>query len=345
MKHIFMVHSHITYLAALGTITREKIADGDYLLLSEGYRRSDPVPVHPQIQFSNSRRYMLRHPLRWLQPDKATDRVIDDFIGDDTFTAYVNAFYFLSRVVCTHARCAGVHFIEEGYSAYRKGIPFDSYGHYQRNHGKRQRRIWESLLLLIRGFSFRLQSFPVFYDAYTNVEGIEFYGFSPDTFVGVAETRVVSFDQIRKRFPFPRQASIDGATLWIGDDIIEVYGYPRQYYKQCLEKGFITFLKSRGITEIVIKFHPGETAQEREWQLELFASYQITTRLIPDQVILETELCESQGVTLCGFHSSLMLYAAFMGHKSISFDRYLIPDANVSNEVKSDVFRKYVECL
>lgn len=33
MKHIFVVHSQITYLAALAIICEEKMVDDDYLLI------------------------------------------------------------------------------------------------------------------------------------------------------------------------------------------------------------------------------------------------------------------------------------------------------------------------
>ena len=97
MKHIFVVHSQITYLAALAIICEEKMVDDDYLLIGfKSFNYTLPVNI------VTTRGQKIWGGRMGVASD--VDRVVNHFIGNDSFIAYFSVVDKLARLLLTQDR-------------------------------------------------------------------------------------------------------------------------------------------------------------------------------------------------------------------------------------------------
>lgn len=337
MKHIFVVHSNITYLSALGVIAARGLADGDYLLVSEGFSRSHPVAINvlPYLGGFKANGYSLS---RYFQPYKHIDRRIASLTNGEPFAAYISTVNKLARYLITNPMCAEFHFIEEGTSAYVPWIEFHTLTAHNSFVAMRPRSLLDRLrdlkLPLLRGYTSRISAFPLFYNAYPHPER-RFYGFSESShFLIDPSCRVlIRMSDVIARFAFPPTLDLAGSTVWLGD-CVEISNRTQSDYLSSIEKGFVhAVLLKNSITEIFVKFHYREGESSRRATLDLFARHGIAVRVIPDSTIMEVELmaCGStnsphnsptDSAQVYGTYSSLLLYAALAGNRAYSVDRY-----------------------
>lgn len=131
MKHLFLVHSHITYLVAMQVMKVKALAPEDCLiLLDRGYQPAQPTC--PSVAFpyqSYPRDSFALSPLFWTNWFKMLD--LDKWIEETTsgqhFQWYVpqsgmNFFYLITN----HPLCKGFYFLEEGTAAYRDSSMLNS---------------------------------------------------------------------------------------------------------------------------------------------------------------------------------------------------------------------------
>jgi hypothetical protein len=328
MKHIFAVHSPITYLVAISVAESMKLPSSDVLLLCDGFTdKKAPytaVDVNAYYKRSNplSRALAL---IKYFDQASLLDRIISDFTREDKFMAYVPVLRFHEKVLITHQQCAGFNFIEEGLAHYYKNESINSlsvansFQPWRSPLGKSNnwKRIFLELVNLLRGYNFRLQTLPFSYSCYNNFADVYFWGVTNAVFpmAPPERKRVIHFVQ-----PGERNEGLDlsNSVVWIGDNGVDYYGYSKEVYLDGIRNGFIRYLKERGIDRAYVKFHRGESRRMQDEQMELFKSCGITVDVIPGDVIMELCLMKAQHVTLFGVCSSLLYYAATMGHHAIS---------------------------
>lgn len=329
MKHIFAVHSPVTYLVAISVAESMKLPSSDVLLMCDGflnkdtryvtvdvsayYKRSDPV----------SRFFFL---IRYFNKASLLDTLINNFIAGDTFIAYVPVLRFNEKVLITHKQCVGFNFIEEGLAHYYKNESLNSLSvansfepwRSPLHKRKNWRRISSELVSLLRGYNFRLQTLPFSYSCYNNFPDVFFWGVTASAFpMAPPEKKHV--------VPFVQQLGTSGDKLdlsdkviWIGDNGVDYYGYSKEVYLAGIRDGFIRYLKEQGIKQAYVKFHRGESRRMQDEQLELFAQNGLVVETIPGNIIMELSLMKARNVTMFGVCSSLLYYATIMGHRSIS---------------------------
>lgn len=111
-------------------------------------------------------------------------------------------------------------------------------------------------------------------------------------------------------------------SVWLGDCVDSSQSDSALYF-EALEQGFIKQVLSDSVTEkVFVKFHYRESQASRSATLELFARHGVEVEVIDDTVIMEIALLSCADVKLYGTYSSLLLYAAFIGHKAYSVDRF-----------------------
>lgn len=346
MKHVFVVHSPITYLAALGVICKYNININQVYIVSEGYYRKTPIPILVLPIMSR------RNPFIFMFPIQYVDYRLNKLIGNDSFVAYVPAMYSLAKIVSTNLKCKSFHFIEEGLSVYAQNIPLQWYYHTKPSLGFRNNKIKNiitSFLHTLQGYNEILDSFPFLYNAYVNVENILFFGFSEKSYIGAIPV-LIDLKEVRRSFFSNYVCSLKSdIVIWIGtyfreDDKLD-------NYINVIDKYFIRYLQKNGISHIQIKFHPSELILSRKKTLALFNSHSISYDVLCDNTILEIELQCVKNVRLFGTSSSVLYYASIWGHKSFSVTKYLVNfpqhdipvfDTEVSTlEVENDLFDKY----
>ena len=324
MKHVFVVHSHITYLAALGVAAQKGLASEDILFVSQHYRREAPVPVVPIHLFSCN---VLR-PREFFDFARRTDRLIERFTGGEPFRAYVPALTKPAKVVATHSLCAGFDFIEEGLGSYLRQYAPDVHTYEQRNTPMRASlsgRYIKSLIYttanVLRGETARFTALPVHYTSYANDPKVGFYGFHPAVFPLADTPTLLDFRQTTERFDFSAEPTLpDGAVVLIGEGLFSlVSGYSVAQYVELLQGTVVPWLQRRDTRQIYLKHHYNESDESRRASRAVFQEAGIEVRAIDDSVVLEAVLLRSKDIALVGYSSSLLFYGALMGCNAYSY--------------------------
>ena len=89
MKHIFTVHSSLTFLVAYSTIKHLSLDKSDVLIISSNY--SVPLDDYKVIpSFTDARNSTLVQKLRYFNVPKSCDNYLTTYIQGEEFTAYVD---------------------------------------------------------------------------------------------------------------------------------------------------------------------------------------------------------------------------------------------------------------
>lgn len=350
MKHIFIVHSPITYLAALGVIIKEKLIEDDVLILSETFRlKYEPIEI---LDICKSKTTKLKRILSFAQsffsPYKTLDFCLGNFLKDDFFIAYIPVFHYLDRYLVTHPKCNRFNFIEEGLAAYYDYFTYDQHtfvtvGHwrYTKSYKGVKERISE-IWRIIRGYSSKIDAIPTFYSAYAADPNILFYGFHERSHHLAITKKLLSFDDISSHYKLTTSCTLDDAFIWIGDPDIYLKAENTEVFIQSISEGYIAYLKQKKIKFTYIKFHYRDSDFIKKKTIDEFIKNGIEVEIISDSVILEIELLRSKNVTLFGFYSSLLLYGGMMGHTSYSIVKFAPYCLNKVDKQISD-FWKFVK--
>lgn len=327
MKHVFVVQSHITYLAALGVIAKQNMELQNVLILSEAYVREQPVKVQT-VDLYQSFFKMLFAPKNYFNISRKTDKILARFLEGDFFELYVPVLTNLARIVFTNPKCISLNFIEEGVSSYHRAFDIDTIITYYRNYNNRPAfnkkylsELKTGIVMALRGASPKMLAFPIFYQAYTDSPNVKFFGFDQDCYPLCAQTEVISFEKINQKFKFETQYELNNCAIWVGDDCVSCANYPINDYIEGIKKGFVDKIDRN--LNVFIKFHPSEQDISRMATLELLNQNNIKFQVIPDEVILEMEIIGSNNVNLYGTYSSLLIYGGMMGCTSYTVQNYL----------------------
>lgn len=352
MKHIFVVHSPVTYLCSIGVINKEKIQHDDVLIISDGYNMDGPFPIMA-VTVTFSQDMLFRNPKKFIRlfndPSYYLYKLIEQFVGDDKFMAYVPVFHLIKRLVVIHPKCSGFHFIEEGMAAYYDDFsiedyaysPYGDWKYYIGFKGFRQ-RIWA----MICAFSYRIDKMaciPLFYLPYVFNRDRKFYGFSIYSHRFASNNILLDFKEVKNSFEFEHSYSLHNETIWIGDpDIILIYS--KEEYVKSLKEKLYPFLHKIKCKILYVRFHQREDEKQRSLFLNLLQEINIQYAVIPDEKIMEFVFMESTNCNVVSYMSSLLFYASFFGHNSYSIMRG-IPELYNNVNTKISYFEKIVDVI
>lgn len=337
MKHVFYVHSGITWLMALGIVQRHSFRNQDVLILvGRGFTHSCPFEhellTEAEQHLAAIPSYGSREVIRQYTVLKALDKKLEQRTGKDDFVLYLpTERNYLMQYLQTHARCARRNFIEEGLLTYhgsflKHGAPSSLRSHLQ--YGLR--------------FPFHLNR---------TLVGKNHHRFSPDDF-----TVYVGTDTAQSMLSQFTVSKIDLTvltssfqhvlpeikTLFVFDPVVEKKICDRQTFLQCLEDFVRANLSSD--TEVALKFHPEQVSFEM--YIEVFTSLQIPYRVVPQDVIPEVLFMASSGLRVLGLSSSVLFYAHEWGHEVRSFSTELANQSSSYRQwVKSSIPAFIVENL
>ncbi|MEG0725162.1 MAG: hypothetical protein RR485_03885 [Mucinivorans sp.] len=347
MKHVFVVHSNITYLSALGVMAAEGLSVDDCILVSEGvFMRSDPVPM-VAIPYMRGLKACGFNLLIYLTPYKYVDQKIAELTAGEPFTAYVATLGKLARYTITHPLCAQFHFVEEGLLSYVTLIKLDILTLHNSDSQFRPRglisRLKDIKWALVRAYSPRISALPLFYNAYAAPDR-RFYGYTAQshTLIDPACRRLISMEQITARFHFDHTLDLDNSVIWIGD-CVDGIGHTAAQYISAIERGLVDqVLSAEKISHIFVKFHYREDAASRAATLDVFARHAIAVTIVADSAIMEIELLGTTSVRLYGTYSSLLVYGVFAGCRAFSVDRFYEP---ARTDTRLDCIFDFIERL
>lgn len=354
MKHVFIVHSPITYLSALGVILKENLNQEDIMILSETYNSKD-LPIKIICLEEKLNKFAQNSILKKFYnfPLKKMNQCLETFLEGDSFIAYVSVFVATNRFLIFHKNCASFNFIEEGLAAYHtyfdvKEMVTNTIGRWDMSFSFSNLKIYiKEILWSTFQAPSKISAIPTHYTAYATIPNICYYGFTEYSFPIAKNKKTISMKDIVKNYRFTPQLrdKLDNAYIWIGDPEIYSKFQNLDIYLQSIYDGYIVFLKERKINTTFVKFHYRERKEHCKLIVDLFEKYDINCIVLED-VIMEIELSESKNVTLVGFYSSLLLYAKLIGHNAYSIiDFTPLEINNLIDENKIPIFWSLIDKL
>ncbi|PLB86674.1 hypothetical protein C0T31_04640 [Dysgonamonadaceae bacterium] len=349
MKHIFVVHSPITYLSSLGVILTENLDLSDVLIISNGFNVKGPVKiniVNIAVNRTFSPSSMVHNLKLFYDRGYSLNITINNFVRNEKFIAYVSVFNYLERFTVIHPNCINFNFIEEGVESYHTSHSLSHYAiSYKANFNFKKgfRGLIDRIKKCIRTFGITeaIAAIPIFSIAYRHDESKTFYCYSNKAYPFAANKKLLNFNSIKNVFysqDYSQNSEISEYCIWIGGcDTFE----NNQLYDEFLNKYLLKFLKKESINKLLIRFHPRETKKQRLTLTNFLDENKIDHLPIPDETIMELFLLNFPKTICLGLNSSLLLYSSYMGHKSISFGDQI----NKQKNSRYPVYREYVEFL
>jgi hypothetical protein len=310
VRHLFLVHSSITYLVTRQIIAVEQLpaaACAYGLLRNFQPDPDDPVAARalPDVPL----------PLTWRiwQPRQriaALDREVAALTGGDEFTLYCpHTDLPMARLLLTHPRCRALHYVEEGTASYLKPSQLRGHSAGSLKAGLRQ--------LLAGG---RAPELPY----YLPERFGKAYGISPHSFPELPRGVVL---------PLPFRSMVltpapgRNAVVLVPDALVE-FGFVEPELMLRVMHRLLDELLARGFREVLYKLHPVQAQRSESrtfYEQDVFGPYRdrLTVRELPGTTSLEDFAFSYPDVAFAIVGSSSGLYAALCGRKVFTIAPYL----------------------
>lgn len=320
MKHLFTVHSPITFFCAQCVVAFEELQREEVIFYYTDYK---PVTnlglVVPSFQEKHK---SVWKKLQNFNLVKATDQYISKISEDDDITAYIDLAHYHQKILITHKNCRAFHFIEEGTASY---IAPDNLQELTRiEKGKFRNRntteLLRNLFRLARGFNLKTLALPYFANAFMHFEQMKFYTFSEHCYPGVPDHKRIILNPINMAFNqshAEEEVSISDKIILIEESFFRVYGISLEESERVHSQSLLKIAKMYSGRDIIVKLRPKQSKKSSHWikQLEEQSlSYQVLDSKEP----LEEQLVQSKNCVLLGTVSSLLYYGAVFGHEVYS---------------------------
>lgn len=324
MKHIFTIHSHLTFLTAYSTILYLNIPDEDVILLTSKYKVSINrfrVELSYQMQYASPLKKILA-----FNVPRSHDRMIDRLTGGDDFIAYVDLMSYYQKILVTHAKCKGFNFIEEGNGAYQEFDDLQDLTWPERTSSFRTRGLFDlnfrrTVVRGLRGYNLKLLSIPYTYMAYANFEHLKFYCFSNNSYYNAPrEKKVILRPEAGDSYLLlmAKNIVLENEVIWIDGSNGRYTGLPETVYYDAVDKA-IDKLKANGIINgrVHVKLR-SNTNSEEVYLVKTLKSKSLEVVLLPADAVLEALFLVSKKCTVVGTLSAALEYAHCFGHRSMS---------------------------
>lgn len=323
VKHIFTVHSPITFLCAYAIIKHEQIANQDIIVLTAGYRV--PFKIGKVVPaFQDTQVGYLKKLKNWDVPE-AFDKYINLLLEGQYFVAYIDLMHAYQRILVTHERCQQFHFMEEGMASYvlpnslillTRRSNLNKLGF--RSNGLKDKL--GAIIRILRGYTLRMLSLPFDAQSYMHIKGIKLYTFSEGGFPGIdLEKKIIlkleAEDAGIKRMALGKR--LESVILWIEDAYAKSYKVPSQNYYRALELSIQRVDAMFPEHKHYIKLKPKQSTAS-SLMLKALQKSHIEINLLDNQIGIDSLLVRSSNCIAIGCISSVLYYAAIFGHQAFS---------------------------
>lgn len=331
MKHIFLIHSSITYLASLSVISTERIAEDDCIILGPYRLGFEEVLKQPIIYLDEIPQLKSNY-----KASKHLFEFVEKICAGDDYYLYIPGMSMKARVLATSPECKGLRFIEEGTAAYQDYNILDLSCEYPANKKwsnssmkEIMGEIREMLFLAIKGISLKQLALPWAYTAYTLNNEIIFYGFSEKSFVKAQNKKIIDIkNELTMRLK--NKLSIDNEYVWISSKMFKPHN--ASVLLDSFAKKIVELRNEHAFNHIYIKFHQFEPDYSKGKTFELFDNLNIEYTVVEDSTMMEIEFMKNRNVTAIGDVSSLLLYNTVFGNNSISLIKGLESYYNIRGD-------------
>jgi hypothetical protein len=323
MKHIFTVHSSVTFLVAYSTIKHLSLDISDVLIISTNY--AIPLNDFKVIpSFTEARNSTLVQKLKYFNVPKSFDSYLTPHLEGETFTAYVDLMSYFQKILITHNQCQAFHFIEEGNSAYQVNDDLTDITWHERQNRWRSSGIFDfkSIVRILRGYNLRLLSLPYIYSAYANMKLTRFFAFSENAYYNVAPDKRVVVKPPNGDANIKKLAGdhyLNDATIWLDGSNSKYTGLEESYYHEAIKKA-IPLLKEKGIIKdkVYAKLRPGIKDISTNKLVSILRENDLDVEVMPNDLILEAFFMQSNNCKIIGVLTAALEYAHVFGHEAYS---------------------------
>lgn len=335
MKHVFTIHSHITFLAAIGTIIYENLpTEMVVLICGGGYEpklkkdfRGEIVKSYDTLEASHSFISKLKN---W-NYTKSVNKYINQLIRGDDFIAYVDLLSVFNRYLVMHSRCKQFHIIEEGIVNYSDYDDFTLWTADLRNFQwqwkdfKDINQMFNACIRLLRGRSLRILALPIHPNLYTLHLGVNAYCFSKSAFQYTPDTkkRILDWNSLTTYISFDEVNVYENAWFWIGDVFCSISKVSLNDFERAIQELLKLINPKKEERVIYLKFKGSEREEEKKMTIKYLTQYNFKVELIPKNNVIELIFLLGNKLNVCGIRSSLLIYANLMGHSTYSIYPYL----------------------
>lgn len=331
MKHLFLIHSHTTFLTAMGVIEHEKILHKNVIFaLSRNYKTfinhgitTYDISEMTEESFFMALSYSRRH---FVYDRKKRDKVVgffDNFvkkqIGKEYYLYCCHLQPFTCQIFATNRLCIKCFFIQEGgramYPLLTNKISW-FYKLYNQYALRKENRFWK----MDNWFPNEKTPYnkPIIAYAINN----EYFNNKPFKTIIIKWPKIKIDISIHTDWPI---FTLEGA--------VELGQIKKSVYESAVEDEIKKYSKENNY----IKFHPKQTKETMSQYKKIFEKYGKKVEMLPQDIPFELIVSSFKNLTCIGFGTSLLFYAQAMGHKIISNENVLIN--------KSLRYRKYAKGL
>lgn len=335
MKHIFTIHSHITFLAALGVMATDKIDTNEVVLIT-GSNYKPKVSEKFQGEIINSLDVEILKKGKWERLKQinytiSCNNYIKRIIKENNFIAYIDLMSVFNRYLVMNPNCKGFHIIEEGIVNYADYDDFNLWTAdlrqftWQWNGFKNWRQMLNAIVRLLRGRSLRMLAMPIHPNLYTLHNGVNAYCFSEQafTYTRPEKKQIISFELILPYIKHDNYLIPDHSCVWIGDTLSSSYNVSMEHFEQAIMQLMEEVNPSKEKHKIFLKFRGPESKKEKEITLNALRAYNFEIEFIDADVIMELEFLRAKNLYVLGIASSLLIYAHLMGHTTYSMFKFI----------------------
>jgi len=323
MKHIFSVHSPITFLVAYATINQLRLRKDEVIILSATYN----VPINEFRvipSFYEAKNRTVWQKIRNFNVPRGFDHYINQYLDGQEFIAYIDLMSYYQKILITHQKCKGFHFIEEGNGTYQKTDDITDIIWHERKMDWRTKGIlnFKTLFRTLRGYNLKLFSLPYIYTAYANMENTKFYAFSNNAYNCVDPAKRILLQPDKSDATYKELAGgyiLENATVWMDGSNARYTGLDESYYYDAIKRS-IPILRAKGVLKdkVYAKLRPGVTDYSANKLVSILEQHNIEVEVMPNSMVVEAFLLTSRNCNVIGVMTSSLEYAYAFGHKAYS---------------------------
>lgn len=329
MKHLFSVHSPITFLAAHAVIEHLQLKVDDVLIMSNRYKV--PLDKYQVFPFLSSIHKQWWQKLMYLNAPLNEDHYLDKLLQGDDFIAYIDLMSFNQVSFITNSACKGFHFIEEGNSSYRTGDDFSSltWKWYKddsntfRIKGIKQRfaQVISAIKWASRGYNHRFLSVPYSYNNFAFFEGVKFFSFSDLAYPDIPVSKKVKLSlgtHTKDIAKLAANISLDDAIIWVDGDNSRFTKLSLKVYHDAIDEAIDRRKTELSKHQVYLKLRPGIDNYSENYLYSTLEAKGFSPQVLPNDLVLEAVFVNSSNCIVIGNLSSALFYAKIFGHRAYS---------------------------
>ena len=317
MKHLFWINSHSTFLTAIGTINYLGLKDDEVaMVLVRNYKNSISKDSYIKLDMSWAYNISLIHNLfRYNSIIRKIDNEIAELVGNDDFLLYAPSpgGVRILQILFTNSSCVGMNYLQEGALVFGKL--------FERRKLPLVYQIYDIFLALF--YKHRLWS-------------SHFSWTVPDFLIKsrtTPETFAISDDIFSKSglkchiIKWPKY-DISGTEYEI-NAVYPCFVFESSVEMKMVEKDIYMELVKQLILENAgsmsyVKFHPYQSDENKQIILGFFKEMGKAYIELSMGFPFEIYLSSYSHLKVCGFNSSLLVYARQLGHHTVSMEKELL---------------------